>query len=250
MTTIGQQLLQARKKRGLSLQDVAHKTRIPVPRLQDLEADNYNSHGGLIYAKGFLRTYAAHLQVDASPILDRLQPPPLAGKRDYTYLVKNLGPWLKARQFKALTPKRATASQGGSVLSMALIVGAIVLLGTSLMFANAMFNTGTNANQPAADIVAAEAPVQEKKAPVNSAALPPISSKRSRWIACAWAVTRSRVDWRKFRLRIWVTAAEMPSTTTSTAGKLIMPWTAVPSAMVTEENGEAINCGGNCTPKS
>jgi|GEM_PF-5675591 len=175
MTTIGQQLLQARKKRGLSLQDVAHKTRIPVPRLQDLEADNYNSHGGLIYAKGFLRTYAAHLQVDASLILDRLQPPPLAGKRDYTYLVKNLGPWIKARQFKALTPKRATASQGGSVLSMSLIVGAIVLLGTSLMFANAMFNSGVN--EPAADTAETETPVLEEKVSVTAVSLPPISSK-------------------------------------------------------------------------
>lgn len=147
--SLGTQLRQARTKRGLSLLDVAHKTRIPAQHLHDLEADNYNTHGGLTYAKSFLRHYANFLDVDASAILDRLQPPPLGGAQDYRYLVSSLGPWIRSRQFRASRPRPKGASQRGSLVSMSMIVGGIVLLGSGLMFANAMFSFGPKTPAPA-----------------------------------------------------------------------------------------------------
>ena len=67
--TIGQTLRAAREATGLNLLDVAHKTRIPANRLQQLEDDNYAAFGSMAYAKSFLKTYSRFLHVDASDVL-------------------------------------------------------------------------------------------------------------------------------------------------------------------------------------
>ena len=72
--SLGQKLKQAREQLGLSLADVAHKTRIPVPRLHDLEEDNYNTFGSLTYARAFLQTYAGFVGVDANSVTDHMSP--------------------------------------------------------------------------------------------------------------------------------------------------------------------------------
>lgn len=174
--SLGQQLRQVRTKRGLSLLDVAHKTRIPAARLHDLENDNYNTHGGLAYARSFLRTYAAYLEVDASPILDRLQPPPIAGAKDYRYLIQNLGPWVRARQFRSAAPPRkgSATRRGGSLVTVGLLTAGVALLGSSLMFANAMFNFPT-ATDPAAQQAGAEAKAPSTTHSKPLAVLPAIS---------------------------------------------------------------------------
>jgi cytoskeletal protein RodZ len=96
--TLGQRLKHAREKRGLTLRDVEHVTRISVARLQDLEDDKLNTFGGLTYAKSFLRAYAAMLDVNADEVLVQLKPPPLGGMRDYRYLVESQGPWISQRR--------------------------------------------------------------------------------------------------------------------------------------------------------
>jgi cytoskeleton protein RodZ len=85
--TLGQRLKHARDQRGLSLRDVEHATRIPVARLQDLEADRLNGLGGMTYARSFLRTYAALMEVHADDVLAKNNPPPLGVVRYYRYLV-------------------------------------------------------------------------------------------------------------------------------------------------------------------
>lgn len=131
--SLGQQLREARLRRGLSLPDVAHKTRIPVSRLQDLEADHYTSSGGLTYTKSFLRTYARFLDVDAGFILEKLTPPPLGGPQDYRYLIRNFGPWIRPRQPSDITAASSTSLQRGSYLTMAAIGCVIMLLGAALL---------------------------------------------------------------------------------------------------------------------
>jgi hypothetical protein len=92
--TLGQKLKHAREARGLAVADVTHVTRIPAQRILDLEGDRYTGSGSLTYAKSFLTTYSKFLDVDASSVLDHIQPPPLGGVRDYRYLVENLGQWV------------------------------------------------------------------------------------------------------------------------------------------------------------
>ncbi len=96
--TLGQRLKHAREKRGLSLRDVEHVTKIPVTRLRDLEEDRLNTFGGMTYAKCFLKSYSSFLEVDAQDTLGLMTPPPLGGARDYRYLVESYGIWISDRQ--------------------------------------------------------------------------------------------------------------------------------------------------------
>lgn len=67
---IGAQLRATRDGIGWSLQDVAHRTRIPVQTLHELEENNYSSFPSPAYAKSFLAQYSEHLGIDANEWLD------------------------------------------------------------------------------------------------------------------------------------------------------------------------------------
>jgi cytoskeletal protein RodZ len=95
--SLGQRLRAARESRGLSLLDAAHETRIPVQRLQHLEAQNYASFGSMTYARSFLKLYSDFLAVDASCVLDELPSAVLGGPQDYRHLVDSFGPWLREK---------------------------------------------------------------------------------------------------------------------------------------------------------
>jgi len=80
---IGPTLRNSRLRRGLTLQDAAHKTRISVPRLKALEQDDFASFGNSVYARSFLKLYSEFLQVDATQTLEWLyfNPPQPASAR-------------------------------------------------------------------------------------------------------------------------------------------------------------------------
>jgi cytoskeletal protein RodZ len=71
--TIGQRLQQARLARRLTLEQVAEDTRIRLPYLQALEADDYAALPSAVHGRGFLRNYAAYLGLDVADLL-ALQP--------------------------------------------------------------------------------------------------------------------------------------------------------------------------------
>lgn len=70
--TLGKQLAQARSQQHLSVEDVAHRTRIPASIVGYLENDDYSHFPNLVYAKGFLKMYSRYLEVDASEFLEEL----------------------------------------------------------------------------------------------------------------------------------------------------------------------------------
>ncbi len=98
VTNLGQRLRAAREKRGLSLEDAAHQTRIPAFRLMHLERDNYAAFGSMTYARAFLKLYSRFLNVDASEILTDLPASRLGGRRDYRYLIEEYGRWIPERR--------------------------------------------------------------------------------------------------------------------------------------------------------
>lgn len=140
--TLGQRLKHAREKRGLSLRDVEHTTRIPVPRLQDLEDDKLNTFGGMTYAKCFLRTYATLLDVNAEEVLSQMQPPPLGGMRDYRYLVESQGLWVADLSERPAMPLAMAPLNAGRplMLAMAISLAFAVLIGGGVL-ANAYFHS-------------------------------------------------------------------------------------------------------------
>jgi cytoskeleton protein RodZ len=69
---IGAVLRQERLKKQLSIEDVALQTRISHRFLRAIEADDFATLPGLVFARNFVRQYAALLDVDPAPLLARL----------------------------------------------------------------------------------------------------------------------------------------------------------------------------------
>jgi hypothetical protein len=67
---IGSSLRQARQQRGLDVADVERATRIRAKYLAALEEERFDVLPGPAYVRGFLRTYAEELELDANLLVD------------------------------------------------------------------------------------------------------------------------------------------------------------------------------------
>jgi cytoskeletal protein RodZ len=73
--TFGDALRQARRARGLSLEDAERETHIPFKYLAALEDQEYGALPTPVYARGVLRAYARFLELDPEPLLAEFRPP-------------------------------------------------------------------------------------------------------------------------------------------------------------------------------
>jgi cytoskeletal protein RodZ len=97
MVSIGKQLKQRRLALGLSLDDVAFRTHIAAARLGDMENDDLSQFANLTYAKGFLKLYSRHLDLDLREYLDEFDTSELASASGHEYVkmgnaIGNLSP--------------------------------------------------------------------------------------------------------------------------------------------------------------
>jgi hypothetical protein len=65
----GPELREIREARGLRLEDISTQTKISLSNLRFLEEANYKFLPAPVYVKGFLRTYARILRVDAEKVI-------------------------------------------------------------------------------------------------------------------------------------------------------------------------------------
>jgi len=89
---LGKKFQEARKARGLSLDEAARLTKIRQSRLAEIEADDFSNFPSLAYAKGFLQIYGKFLQVDVSPYLDTFDTSGEITVDGYSYLQENAPP--------------------------------------------------------------------------------------------------------------------------------------------------------------
>jgi cytoskeleton protein RodZ len=68
--SVGAYLRQERERKNISLDDVAKVTRISLQYLEALERDEFQTLPASVFARGFLRTYAAHIGLDPEEVLD------------------------------------------------------------------------------------------------------------------------------------------------------------------------------------
>lgn len=73
LVTVGQQLREAREAKGLSIEDVASTTRIPMRHLASIEASEWNSLPASTYTIGFAKNYAGAVGLDRVEIGDALR---------------------------------------------------------------------------------------------------------------------------------------------------------------------------------
>ncbi len=71
--TVGELLLSARERAGLSLEEVSQETRLAVKNLEYLETDNFEALPAKVYVRGFIRTYAVYLHLDVEHLLSKYE---------------------------------------------------------------------------------------------------------------------------------------------------------------------------------
>ena len=89
MSTVAEQLRQARESQKLSIQQVAEITKIRTDHLRALDEGNFDIFSAPVYIRGFVRSYATVLKLDVPEIMAALdaelgqtqkfsEPPPLS----------------------------------------------------------------------------------------------------------------------------------------------------------------------------
>lgn len=110
MSTVSEQLQQAREAKQMSVEQVAEITKIRGDHLRALEAGNFNVFSAPVYIKGFVRTYSTLLKLDVPRVMAELdgelgqtkrfaEPPPLSdhprGALDFLMLQLSRIDWQK-----------------------------------------------------------------------------------------------------------------------------------------------------------
>lgn len=114
--SIGGRLRAAREARGLSLQDVANQSRIPLRHLQNIELEEWDELPAVTYCVGFARAYANAVGLDGAEIGREVRES-LGGPRSRTPAVDYFQPADPAR-----VPPRPLAIIA-AVIAIALVVG-------------------------------------------------------------------------------------------------------------------------------
>jgi len=130
MSTVAEQLRQAREAQKLTIQELAEITKIRTDHIRALEEGNFNVFSAPVYIRGFVRTCSTLLKLDVPQVMSNLEaelgqtvkfrePPPLTDQPktpvDFVMLQLSKVNWSK-----------------GAVILAALVVIVIVFLGVAM----------------------------------------------------------------------------------------------------------------------
>lgn len=143
--TVGQRLRAAREAQGLSMADLAQRTRVTQRFLEAIENDRLDLLPSSTYASGFARAYARAVGLDQAEIGNGIRAAVAAGS----------GPVRQHRIEEIADPARAP-SRGLVVVTLGLALAVLVLAG--LYFATGLFRGTAERPAQATQEVAAAAP--------------------------------------------------------------------------------------------
>ena len=109
--TVGDQLRAARKRKKLSLEDIAARTRIPLRHLESIEASDWEHLPAPTYSVGFAKSYAGVVDLDRNEIGDQLR--------------AEMG---STRAIPSAPPEVFEPADPARTMPKALVIGAIVAL--------------------------------------------------------------------------------------------------------------------------
>lgn len=130
-TTLGAYLRRERERRGLALRTISESTKVSVPLLEGLEADDISRWPGGIFRRAFVRSYAQCVGLDPDDVVRRFerqhQPEPDAGQADPLSAVARAAPDSQApgAQAAGLRPaygQRARVLGTAADLTVALVI--------------------------------------------------------------------------------------------------------------------------------
>lgn len=170
---VSQQLKQAREAAGLSIKDIATKTRVPIRHLENLEAENFAALPGLTYVLGFVRNYARALELDEVALVDQLRTD-LAGKNS---LRRNYADSTYAPADPAHIPPKSFAWGALGVLAAILIAFGIYKAVSSGML------TGSDAPDMELASADSDAPQPAASAPIGKVSGPVVlTANEEAWV--------------------------------------------------------------------
>ena len=162
---VGPQLRAAREAKGMSLEQVAAQTRIPLRQLETIEAGAFSDLPGRTYAVGFSRTYAKTVGIDQDEVAAKVRAEldqQLSGESDR----------YSASSFEPGDPARVPSRSLGWFALFALVL----LVAGGFFFFRAMFSPAGELPSLLAPDDAARAPLAHatqaaaaKPAPIDSA---------------------------------------------------------------------------------
>jgi cytoskeletal protein RodZ len=130
MSTVAEQLREAREAQKLTIQELAEITKIRTDHIRALEEGNFNVFPAPVYIRGFVRTVSTILKLDVPQVMSNLE--------------GELGQTVKFREPPPLTDQPKTPIdfvmlqlskvnwRGGAVVVGGLAVIAIVILGVAI----------------------------------------------------------------------------------------------------------------------
>lgn len=149
--SLGERLRRAREAKGLSLDDIAGRTRIPIRHLQNIEREEWDALPAVTYAIGFARNYANAVGLDGAS------------------LARELRAEIGGPSHRAAAPEYYAQADPARVPPKSLAVIAVVL--AALLVTGYLLWRRTLDREPA-QIPVAEAPPAPKAAPAPAAATP------------------------------------------------------------------------------
>ena len=79
MTSVGSMLARARISAGLSIDDLAYKSKLRATIISAIERDDFSLCGGEVYARGQVRALATIVGLDPAAVMEAYEARPNAG---------------------------------------------------------------------------------------------------------------------------------------------------------------------------
>lgn len=125
--SLGSTLQEARKRVGMSIEDVAERTSIRAVLLRDFESDDFSRCGGDTYSRGHIRSIANVLNVEPSVFLDLYEAESTTPDRPmYDLLLEN----------KVTAPANQKSRVSLKVLSVISATAVVLVVGGQIVYTN------------------------------------------------------------------------------------------------------------------
>ena len=109
MDSIGRYLKNAREAQGMSVEEIARATRIPVSSIERIEGDHFDDLPGEVFVRGFLKAYARAVALQVDDVLAR-------------YTSSRRVAWVTPIPIAAPQGKRAPARRVGVAIAFVLLL--------------------------------------------------------------------------------------------------------------------------------
>lgn len=190
MQTIGERLEEARKRKGISVREAAETTKIRGDYLQKFEANSFDLNLPPLYIRGFLRSYARHLELDPERIVNDfnavLASEGKPGRRDNreVYGRVDFGDSTRSAESGDDAPAGSSAQDQAMLLKFGLLGGgALVAIIVIILLVKVLFSSApakSSANSPPPVATAQAQPADSKENSLTLIARGPVRVKVTR----------------------------------------------------------------------